>query len=232
MFRKSRQSIKYLGLAVASSISSYVGISFLRTSKINAEENISSKDEKSVVIIGAGVMGLGTAFHLAERGYKVTVLEKGDSVANAASRENGGLLCPSMSASWADIKFDKKFRGELKSVKITWTSIMDPYFWGWSIWFLYNGLWPNKAENNHEAHRCMGRYSHECQQKLEEKYGEELNLGKVAHNSIKLIYDKDTLDYFLTTNQAKFWEKSGHPFSTLTPDECKQHIPILDTQAW
>ena len=30
-------------------------------------------------------MGLGTAFHLAERGYDVTVLEKGESVANVCT---------------------------------------------------------------------------------------------------------------------------------------------------
>ena len=41
--------------------------------------------QKSVVIVGAGVMGLGTAFHLAERGFDVTVLEKEDSVAKVSN---------------------------------------------------------------------------------------------------------------------------------------------------
>ena len=30
-----------------------------------------NKKNKSVVVIGGGIMGLGTAFHLSERGYKV-----------------------------------------------------------------------------------------------------------------------------------------------------------------
>jgi glycine/D-amino acid oxidase-like deaminating enzyme len=34
-----------------------------------------------VLIIGAGVMGLTTALHLSERGYKVTVIEKATDVA-------------------------------------------------------------------------------------------------------------------------------------------------------
>ena len=42
---------------------------------------IFTQKPESVVIIGAGVMGLTTALHLAERGYKVTVLEKADNVA-------------------------------------------------------------------------------------------------------------------------------------------------------
>ena len=37
------------------------------------------------MIVGAGVMGLGTAFHLAERGFDVTVLEKEDSVAKVSN---------------------------------------------------------------------------------------------------------------------------------------------------
>ena len=39
-----------------------------------------------MVIVGAGVMGLGTAFHLAERGFDVTVLEKEDSVAKVSNK--------------------------------------------------------------------------------------------------------------------------------------------------
>ena len=37
------------------------------------------------MIIGAGVMGLTTALQLSERGYKVTVLEKADSVASVSA---------------------------------------------------------------------------------------------------------------------------------------------------
>ena len=37
--------------------------------------------EKTATVIGGGVMGLGTAFHLAERGYKVRVLEKAPDIA-------------------------------------------------------------------------------------------------------------------------------------------------------
>ena len=37
----------------------------------------------SVVIVGGGVMGLGSALHLAEAGCTVTVLEREESVAKA-----------------------------------------------------------------------------------------------------------------------------------------------------
>ena len=49
---------------------------------------------KSAVIIGGGVMGLGTAFHLAEKGYKVTVLEKADDIATVSETKVPPWLKP------------------------------------------------------------------------------------------------------------------------------------------
>ena len=59
---------------------------------------------KSVIVIGGGIMGLCNSLHLAERGYKVTLLEKQSDVAKVASYINGAMICPSMTASWASLK--------------------------------------------------------------------------------------------------------------------------------
>ena len=63
---------------------------------------------KSVVVVGGGIMGLGTAFHLSERGYRVTLLEKQKDVAKVASYINGAMICPSMTASWASLSLLSK----------------------------------------------------------------------------------------------------------------------------
>ena len=60
-----------------------------------------------------------------------------------------------------------QFRGELKSLMVSWRSFLDPYFWGWSFWFLYNGLWPGRANTNHVSHRNIGHYSLQCQKQIE-----------------------------------------------------------------
>ena len=48
----------------------------------NGEEPTKSDMKKSVVIVGAGLMGLGTALHLSDRGHKVTVIERSHQVAD------------------------------------------------------------------------------------------------------------------------------------------------------
>lgn len=47
---------------------------------------------KHCVVIGGGVVGLTTAWALAERGHAVTLVERAQEVASGASRANGGQL--------------------------------------------------------------------------------------------------------------------------------------------
>ena len=53
------------------------------------------------VVIGAGVVGVTTAYYLAKSGHEVTVVEREPEVATLASAGNAGLIAPSHSFSWA-----------------------------------------------------------------------------------------------------------------------------------
>lgn len=55
--------------------------------------------EKSVIVIGAGIAGATTAHALAERGYRVTVLERAE-VASGASGNAAGVLFPQLTKRW------------------------------------------------------------------------------------------------------------------------------------
>lgn len=48
----------------------------------------------SVVIVGGGIIGLFTAYYLAEEGFEVTILDKGD-LSNSCSIGNAGMIVPS-----------------------------------------------------------------------------------------------------------------------------------------
>jgi D-amino-acid dehydrogenase len=57
--------------------------------------NSSSKlNQTEIIIIGAGIIGLCSAYYLTKEGYKVTIIEQGDLLNNCSSG-NAGMIVPS-----------------------------------------------------------------------------------------------------------------------------------------
>ncbi len=57
-----------------------------------------------VAIIGGGITGVSAALHLAERGYRVALLEGGETIGWGASGRNGGQVLPGLAAAQASLK--------------------------------------------------------------------------------------------------------------------------------
>jgi len=55
---------------------------------------------RSALVIGGGLLGVTSAWYLAERGFQVTLLERREGSALETSFANGGLLTPSQSDPW------------------------------------------------------------------------------------------------------------------------------------
>ena len=53
-----------------------------------------------IVVVGAGLIGVTSAYRLRQAGHAVTVIEQEPAVARGASWANGGLLTPSMADPW------------------------------------------------------------------------------------------------------------------------------------
>ena len=54
-----------------------------------------------VVVLGAGVIGVTTAYYLSEHGHTVTVVDREQEVASGASGKNGGQLSYSFTDAMA-----------------------------------------------------------------------------------------------------------------------------------
>ncbi len=59
-----------------------------------------AREGMNTIVIGGGLLGLSTAYHLMQRDIRVTVVDAAPHSAAGASRANGGLLTPSMSDPW------------------------------------------------------------------------------------------------------------------------------------
>jgi tRNA 5-methylaminomethyl-2-thiouridine biosynthesis bifunctional protein len=57
-----------------------------------------SKPPGKVAVIGAGIAGLQIAWHLAQRGVKVVLIEQRESIASSASGNRAGILAPKFTA--------------------------------------------------------------------------------------------------------------------------------------
>lgn len=56
---------------------------------------------RRVAVIGAGIVGVTSAYELAAKGYEVTVFERRASVAEETSFANSGLIAPAYISPWA-----------------------------------------------------------------------------------------------------------------------------------
>lgn len=91
-----------------------------------------------ICIIGAGVIGLTTAWRLAEDGHQVTLLDGGEQAASGASHANGGQLSYHYIAPLADAGMPLKALGWLlqSDAPMRWQPAADLAQWRWLWRFL------------------------------------------------------------------------------------------------
>jgi len=88
------------------------------------------------LVIGAGVVGVATAYYLTLEGHKVVCIESEEGPARVTSFMNGGLICPSLLVPWANPMLFKKYAKTVvqsgsgsSPVKVHPHALMDPNFW-------------------------------------------------------------------------------------------------------
>lgn len=91
-----------------------------------------------VIVLGAGVIGVTTAWYLAADGHEVTVIERQPAPAQETSFANGGQISVSHAEPWANpAVFGKLLRwlGREDS-PLLWRLRLDPAQWAWGLRFL------------------------------------------------------------------------------------------------
>ena len=54
-----------------------------------------------VLVLGAGVVGVTTAFQLLKDGHEVTVIDRAEGVSSFSSYANAGLVAPGHAYAWS-----------------------------------------------------------------------------------------------------------------------------------
>ncbi|MFL6563574.1 MAG: D-amino acid dehydrogenase [Burkholderiales bacterium] len=125
-----------------------------------------------VLVLGAGVVGVASAWYLAEAGHEVSVVERQPSAAMETSFANGGQISAGHAEPWARPSVLPKILRWLgrEDAPLLFRARPDWAQWLWGLRFLVECL-PGRFEHNRRALAGLARYSRDCLRELREKAG-------------------------------------------------------------
>lgn len=115
-----------------------------------------------ILVLGAGVVGVTTAYELARDGHEVTVIDRLSEAAAETSFANAGLIAPGHAYTWSSPKAPRILLRSLfdDSQALRFKPSLDPRLWSWSWKFLMNCT-AEKARLNTKRKVRLCRYSQE-----------------------------------------------------------------------
>jgi D-amino-acid dehydrogenase len=114
-----------------------------------------------VIVLGAGIIGVSTAWYLAEEGHDVTVVDRQPEAALETSFANGAQISVSFCEPWANAAAPFKVAKWLlrDDAPLLFRPRMDPYQWRWGAKFLTQCNDAAFARNVQQL-VALGAYSH------------------------------------------------------------------------
>ena len=179
---------------------------------------------KNVAVIGAGVIGITTAYYLAKQGHKVTVYEQEPYPAMRTSFANGGQVSVSNSevwTTWSNVKKGIKWIFK-KDAPLLIRPRLDYNQWKWIIKFLYNTI-IGSYKSNTEKTIQMGLESRTLYDAIIKEEG--LEFDQLYAGILHFYKDEQ---YFDAAKQAKIlYNDNGLDWDILTPMQTISLDPAL-----
>jgi D-amino-acid dehydrogenase len=177
-----------------------------------------------VLVLGSGVVGVTSAYYLAQKGFEVTVIDRQPAVGLETSFANAGQISPGYSAPWAAPGVPVKALKWLFQRHAPLAVKSDFTLWQieWTLKLLRNCT-AKRYDTNKERMVRLAEYSRDCIIEL--------------RNSTGIAYEgrqSGTLQVFRTQKQLDAEAKDiavlsrlGVPFEHLDPDGCARAEPAL-----
>jgi len=178
-----------------------------------------------IVVIGAGIIGVTSAYFLAKAGYEVEVIDRAEGPALETSFANAGMITPSMSDPWnapGILTEMIKNLGRSDSSFLLRPKAL-PSLIGWGIKFLMNSRKKKFLSNMHHS-ADLSCYSlgilKEIRQELNIEYEQRLT------GSLRIFRDQDSIDEY--GEFAKHLDKHNLHFTTASNQELNEIEPSLE----
>jgi D-amino-acid dehydrogenase len=176
-----------------------------------------------VIVIGAGVVGVTTAYYLRRRGLDVTVVERNAGVAQETSFGNAGVLAPAYVAPWSQPGMPGKVLAYLfrREAPIVFRPRLQRDLWRW-LWRWYRECRVERFRVNRARMQRLAYYSRDCLHTLR------------ARHAIDYEQERGYLQLFRTPAELErtaparqMLTEAGVPHRLLSADECRAQEPAL-----
>jgi len=127
-----------------------------------------------VIVLGAGIIGVATAWHLLEEGHEVTVVDRQPEAALETSFANGAQISVCFCEPWANAGAPFKVAKWMLQADspLLFRPRLDPHQWRWALSFLTQCTDAAFARNVEQL-VSLGRYSHDALKSVVAKTGIE-----------------------------------------------------------
>jgi D-amino-acid dehydrogenase len=177
-----------------------------------------------VVVLGAGLIGVLTAYYLAEDGHEVVVVDRQAAVGLETSFANGALITPSTSDSWAapgtPLKILKWLGREEAPLLLRPAAF--PAITGWALRFLANCR-SSRWRANTAAVLALALYSLQELHRLLAKAA--IDFDRNQPGLLKLFRDPISMDS--ARRAGALYQELGVDARLLTPGQCSAIEPAL-----
>lgn len=177
-----------------------------------------------VLILGGGVIGVTSAWYLAEAGHEVTVLDRQSGPALETSFGNAGEISPGYASPWAGpgvpmkaVKWLLMRHGPLA----VWPTL-DPAMWSWLIRMLRNCTEARYALNKSRM-VPLAEYSRDRLRDMRATTG--IAYDERSQGTLQLFRTQKQLDHI--GGDVEVLKQYGVPFEVLDPAGCVGAEPAL-----
>lgn len=181
-----------------------------------------------IIVLGAGIVGVTTAYFLHEKGYTVTVIDRQPDIAAETSVGNAGHVCPSYATPWAAPGMKaKSLKWSLQSwlgmeSALKFTPRLDVHQWQWLRQFLSQCNAERYAVNKARMGR-LARYSHTQLKAIRERL--DIQYEQTSGGNLQLFRTQEGLDN--AGLAAQVLAEAGVAYQLLDAAGCVAFDPAL-----
>ena len=180
-----------------------------------------------IIVVGAGIVGVCSAWYLRQAGHQVTVVEALDEVANDTSFANAGMLTPGYASPWAApgvVKQSlKMLRAPAKPLVIKPDGSLEQIKWLWQMYGFCNAAqFKHNRIHMHQLAKTTLHLLHELKQAL------SLDYHGLQAGTLEVF--RAPADWQQCQNDTDFLHEYGIAHDLLSPQHCQQFEQGIDAQ--